>query len=605
MQNRRNIVKVELLIVLITLLSGNSAFAQVTTSTARQYAADKNYTKALDAYNELYGLQPDSVYKEYLNTLIEARKYKLAEQIIAKQMTMRDNPFLRIDLGNLYEKEKKDAKAKEEFDAIMGMINGDDMVTQKVVKSFIEAGRDDYAILAYEKASTLLNTHILYINPLAKLYAKNGNLASALDIIIENYQGMGVNLENAKSLLLEIVGSDPDKLQQTQKALIKKINEHPENPYFAELLTWIYIQKNDWDGALIQMEAVDERNQENGFRIMALGRTAAAAKQYEAAVKAYDDVIAKGAAQPFYIQARSEKIAVSYTKLANDPAFKPEDVAAVSKLYDSFLTEYPQYYSTQTAADYAALVTQYGGEPSRGIEILQKAISKPDIRRDVAGRFKLQMGDYYLLNGKIWDASLTYSQVDKEFRQDALGEDARFRNAKLAYYRGDFEYAQSLLGILKASTSELIANDAIYLSVLITENVADSNKVPLERFANAGLLLFQNKDKEVSLILDSITAKWPDHALNDDILMMRADMAKKHKEYDKAIAYLKLIKEKFGEDVLADDAMYKIADIYQTYLHQNDLAKKYYEDLIIDYPGSTYAQNARQRLAALSNGATQ
>ena len=404
--------------------------------------------------------------------------------------------------------------------------------------------------------------------------------------------------------MLEIVGNDADKLQQTQKALLKKINEHAENPYYAELLTWIYIQKNDWDGALIQMEAVDERNQENGFRLMNIGRIATNAKQYDAATKAYDDVIAKGAAQPFYMQARSEKITAAYIKLENNPAYTPGDVAAIAKQYDSFLTEFPRYYSTQTASDYAALVTQYGGDPAKGIEILQKAINMPDIRRDKAGEFKLQMGDYYLLNGKIWDASLTYSQVDKEFRQDALGEDARFRNAKLAYYRGDFEYAQSLLGILKASTSELIANDAIYLSVLITENVADSNKVPLERFANAGLLLFQNKDKEVALVLDSITAKWPDHALNDDILMMRAEMAKKHKEYDKAIAYLKLIKEKYGEDVLGDDAVFKIADIYQTYLHQNDLAKKYYEDLIIDYPGSTYVQTARQRLAELTNGTT-
>ncbi|MCW3122352.1 MAG: hypothetical protein JWQ38_1844 [Flavipsychrobacter sp.] len=593
------------LVCVLTLLISNTVFAQqATTSAARQFAADKNYTKALDQYKELYGLHPDSVYKEYLRTLIEARNYKLAEEIIAKQMTMRDNPFLHIDLGGVYEKEKKDNKAKEEYEGIMNMINGDDMVTQKVVKEFMDAGRDDYAILAYEKACKLLNTTILYVNPLAKLYAKTNQLDKALDIIIVNNQGQGVNLENAKSLLLEIVGNDAAKLQFTQKSLVKKINEHPENPYFAELLTWIYIQKNDWDGALIQIEAIDERNQENGMRLMNLARTAAGAGQYDAAGKAYDDVVMKGAGQPFYLQARSEKINVAYTKLAKDPAYKQEDVANIAKLYDSFLAEFPRYYIEQTAGDYAALETQYAGNPAKGIEILQKAIAMPGIRRDRAAAFKLQMGDYYVLNGKIWDASLSYSQVDKEFRQDALGEDARFRNSRLAYYRGDFEYAQSLLSILKASTSELIANDALYLSVLITENVEDSNKVPLERFANAGLMLFQNKDKEAETILDSITAAFPKHPLNDDILMMRADIAIKHREYDKAIGYLKTIKEKYGEDVLGDDAMFKMAGVYQDYLHQNDLAKKYYEDLIIDYPGSTWAQTARQKIAELTNGST-
>jgi outer membrane protein assembly factor BamD (BamD/ComL family) len=216
----------------------------------------------------------------------------------------------------------------------------------------------------------------------------------------------------------------------------------------------------------------------------------------------------------------------------------------------------------------------------------------------------VQLGDYQVLAGRLWEASLTYSQVDKEFKQDPLGEDARFRNAKLAYYRGDFVWAQSQLSLLKASTSDLISNDAIDLSVLITENVPDSDDVPLQRFAYAGLLLFQNKDAEVETLLDSIAKAYPKHPLNDDILMMRADMAIKHRDYIKSIEYLKKIKELYGDDVLGDDAVFKMADIYQTDLHQNDLAKQYYEQLIIDYPGSTYVQTARQKLNELNSGTT-
>jgi outer membrane protein assembly factor BamD (BamD/ComL family) len=289
------------------------------------------------------------------------------------------------------------------------------------------------------------------------------------------------------------------------------------------------------------------------------------------------------------------------TQLKNDPAYKPGDVAALAGLYDSFLTEFPKYYNSQTASDYALLEAQYANDAEKGIEILQKAVSEPDIRREMAGRDKLQMGDYYVLTGKVWDASLTYSQVDKEFKQDELGEDARFRNAKLAYYRGDFDWAQSQLSVLKAATSDLIANDALYLSVLITENVVDSNILPLQRFAYADLLLFQNKDKEAETLLDSITLAYPKHPLNDNILMLRAEMAKKHRDYEKALMYLKKIKDEYGEDVLGDDAVFKMADIYQNNLHQNDKAKQYYEQLIIDYPGSTYVQIARQKLSELNN----
>src|SRR5690606_27702483 len=113
-------------------------------------------------------------------------------------------------------------------------------------------------------------------------------------------------------------------------------------------------------------------------------------------------------------------------------------------------------------------------------------------------------------------------QVDKMYKQDMLGEEARFRNAKLAYYRGDFQWAQTQLTVLKSSTTELIANDALYLSVLITENTPpDSNITPLLRFAHADLLLFQNKTKEADLLLDSIATTFPENPLQDDILMLR------------------------------------------------------------------------------------
>jgi outer membrane protein assembly factor BamD (BamD/ComL family) len=405
--------------------------------------------------------------------------------------------------------------------------------------------------------------------------------------------------ESAKETLLELVGTDAQKIQQVQKGLIKKINQDPGNNYYGEILTWIYTQKNDWEGALIQIEAIDERNQENGRRVMDFARTAVAAKQYEIANKGFDAIIAKGKDVPYYILARSEKLAASLAQMQENNARKPEDIAALAALYDSFLVDYPKHYTMRTAADFATLHAVYGNNVKKAIDILKLAIAEPDTRRNMMGVFKLQLGDYYLLQGKVWDASLTYSQVEKEFKQDVMGEDARFRNARLAFYRGDFDLAQKQLGILKSGTTNLISNDAIDLSVLITENVEDSVTLPLERFATAGLLLFQNKDSEAEALVDSISNAYPKHPLNDDLVMMRASIAMKHQDFPKALAHLKEVIEKYGKDVQGDDAVYKTAEIYYNDLHQPVEAKKYYEQLIIDYPGSTYAQAARQKLAEL------
>ncbi len=589
------------LLSVLLVLSAHSVFGQAGILQARQFVTEKNYDKAIPLYVELYGRAPDSVYHEYLVALVESKKYKQAEQLVEKQKTLRENKLLQIDLGYVYDADGKKAKANEQFDNTINLVNGDFMFTDRVVKAFTDIHREDYAIKAYEKNGTVLGAPWYYALPLATLYAKSGNLEKAIDQLLQSVPGQGLNIENVKTTLLELLGTDPVKLQQMQKTLIKKINEQPGTVYYVELLTWIFTQKNDWEGALIQMEAIDEMNKENGQHLFELARNARAARQYETSEKAYDDIIAKGKDLPYYNLARSERLATGLSRIKNSPNLKPEDVTSLARMYDSFLTEYPKYYGMQTAADYATLLAQYGDKVKDAIKVLKKGIEEPDIKRNMAGTFKLQLGDYYILTAQLWEASLVYSQVDKEFKQDVLAEEARFRNAKLTYYQGDFDWAQQQLKILKSATSQLIANDAIYLSVLITENVEDSNLVPLQRFATAGLLLFQNKDKEAETLLDSINAAYPKHPLNDDILMVRAEMARKHHQFEKALGYLKSIYELYKEDVLGDDAVFNIADIYQNDLHQNDQAKHYYEQLIIDYQGSTFVQMARQRLTELNN----
>lgn len=599
-----------LAIVMCFLVS--AAAAQVSIEEGHQVAAppapEKKPELTLSEFADLYSRVPDSVYTEYLKALLAAKKYKDAEKVVEKQKirnpTWIRNAELDIDMGVVLSKEGKEERAKEQFENVLKLINGDDMVTQRMAKAFTDRGRDDYAILTYEKAIRILNTQYIYGVPLARLYAKAGNLDKTIEVLLSGNPGQYITPDNAKALLLELLGSDAAKLQQMQKALVKKINEQPENNYYADILTWIYTQKNDWDGALIQIEAIDERNKETGRRLIEFAHNATAAKEYDIADKAYDEVILKGKELPYYLLARAEKLSTSFARIKKNVNYKPEEVRALAALYDSFLHEYPRQYGMQAAADYATLLAQYGNDVPGAVEILQKGIAQPDIKRTAMGAFKLQMGDYYVLMGRLWDASLTYSQVDKEFKQDATGEDARFRNAKIAYYRGDFEWAQKQLSILKASTSDLIANDALYLSVLITENVEDSNYVPLERFAHADLLLAQNKFKEAETLLDSLSKVYPKHPLNDDIIMAHANIAIRHHDYAKALDYLKTITEQFGKDVLADDALFMMAGIYEDDLHVPDQAKHYYEQLIIDFPGSTYVQAARQKLYDLTHTPT-
>jgi len=597
------------IILLITMLLGglragaqNSPLQQ-----ARDYVAQKQYDKAKEAYKQLYEQTPadQDVYQDYLQLLLTLKDYKGAEKLLESQLRVRQqDPLLMIDMGRVFAEAGQKKKADEQFDHALQLINGDDILTTQMANAFTNMGNDQYAIRTYERARDLLRNPYLYGSPLARLYARTGDIDKSVNALLEGAPGQPGGIEEVKTTMLEMLGTDPKKQQLAQKAIVKRINAQPESAYYADLLTWLYTQRGDWEGALIQVQALDERNREGGQRLLEFSREAQKQSQYDIAVKALDAVVEKGNTLPFYAAAKTEKLNVAMRRLENDPFYKPEDVAKLSKEYETFFTEFPQFYATETLRDYATLEAQYNNNPQKAIELLQHAIDQPTIRKDLAGQCKLQMGDYTVLTGKIWDASLLYSQVDKAFREDMLGEEARFRNAKLAYYRGDFDWAQGQLSVLKASTSELIANDALYLSVLITENVApDSNVVPLQRFAAADLLLFQNKTHEAETLLDSISQAFPKHPLNDDILMLRAQLEEKRHNYPKAIDYLKQVYGQYGKDVLGDDAVFKTAEIYHQYLHQDEEAKALYEKLIIDYPGSTFVQTARLRLQSLQPAA--
>ena len=170
----------------------------------------------------------------------------------------------------------------------------------------------------------------------------------------------------------------------------------------------------------------------------------------------------------------------------------------------------------------------YLQESDEAVDLLYDAIDIPGVYGKINAVIKLELADILLMQGDLWDASLLYSQVELDFKEDPLGHEAKFRNAKISYYTGDFEWAQAQLDVLKASTSKLISNDAIDLSLLITDNYAmDTITTPMLMFAQADLLAYQNRNEEAFLKMDSIVSTWPGHALTDDILMKKAEIYQK------------------------------------------------------------------------------
>src|SRR5690606_21172784 len=168
-----------------------------------------------------------------------------------------------------------------------------------------------------------------------------------------------------------------------------------------------------------------------------------------------------------------------------------------------------------------------------------------------------------------------------------LGQEAKFRNAKLAFYNGDFKWAKAQLDVLKASTSQLIANDALDLSLLIQDHLAlDTQGNALKLYARAEFLRSKNQYDATLQLLDSISLQFPDTDLSDDILLSKARIFTAQEKHIQAIETYQIIIAEFPTSIWADDAIYSTGLLYEKFLNQPDKAQEYYQKLIHNHPDS-------------------
>ena len=530
--------------------------------------------------------------EETLSILDSSKNYSLALEIINKGIQTFNYKDLWVDKYIFEQKALLSKQANNTLQSILDFINGDDMLTTQLANRFQHYNDEPGAILVYERATSILRNNYVYFGPLSKLYARNNRIPEALETLFNGGIYLPNQAEEIKASLLDIIKDDEIKLRQCQKGILKKLNEQPNNAFLNDLLIWIYALKNDWDQALLLEEALDSRLQENGQRIFKFIDLALKNN----ALKSAEDALNYLTSNANSVDARLvllKRLSISQSQLKASLGYDTAVRHTINDLYTQLQKDTIQFFEEGTALDYISYLTQYEHQYKKALQLVNKCLERYTNDRALAGIAKLWKGDLLLLLNKPWEASLLYSQVEKAFREDALGEEARYKNAKLAYYTGEFDWAEGQLSVLKTATSELIANDALKLSMLLIENKTnDSVNWEMQAYAKADFLLFQNKPKEALQLIDSMCKQNPSHPLQDDFLFLKASVLKTINDFDGAIRALEIIKKEYNKDVLADDALNELANIY-LYLKNDAKAKECYEELLEKHTGSTFVNNAR------------
>lgn len=576
-----------------------------TSKLAAEYYNSGEFEKAAQVYMALFEkskFKNDYYFQQFIQSLISNEDFTKAEEEIKSQLKRTPkNVQLYVTYGNLYERMFEEEKAKKQYSKAIDNLPSDRVIVSKLGNAFQRLTKYDQAIQAYKKGASLIGDEKAFAYNIADLYRLKGEPK----LMIKNYL---LAAENNKNMLTSLKTNfqrnlkSKEAFDELKTQLFAKVQENPEEVAYQELLEWLYINQKNYKKAFSISRSIDLQLEEKGHRVMNLGKIATNAKDYDVAIMAYNYIVEeKGQNNSYYFQAKDKLLSTKRKKITQNYDYTIEDLESLDSEYKNFLTEFGINSRTAyIAKEYGDFQALYKNDLPSSIETLQNLVETGGINSYIKANAKLSLADYLLMSGDIWESTLLYSQVDKEFKEEHMGEMARFRNAMLSYYNGDFEWAQAQFDILKSATSRLISNDAIDRSVTIMDNLnLDTTAVPLQMYAQAELLNFQNKYEESFKKLDSISVLFPEHSLQDDILYVEAQLYKKLKNFDEAIVSYQNIIEKYPEEIRADNAIFELAEIYHNILNDPAEAEKLYEKLFLDYSNSTFAVESRKRYRIL------
>ncbi|RCR68140.1 hypothetical protein DUE52_18960 [Larkinella punicea] len=588
--------------MMLLLVGSLNGFAQEGADLADEYFKKGEFEKAHTIYQKL--MKPGAskqIISRYVESSVKLNKIPEAEKVVRKLVKSDDkNPYVFLQAGILEESRSDSAKADVYFNKAIvvagNAING----LPELAQDFAEQQKQNWAIKVLKKGREQSREPLAYAGELARLYGAVGQKENMIDELL-HWGLIPGNRDNVQAILQDNLKDADQKMLET--VLYKKVQENPNEMFYTEMLVWYLTQKKEFYKAFIQERALDKRLKLTGVRVYDLGAVALQNKDYKNAAAMFEYVAKEypqGQLYPFarrlVIKAREEQVKNTY----------PVDNLEIRKLiadYQKMFQELGKNNRTLEALrSTASLYAFYLDEKDTALTILKLATEISKNEKGFIDRCKLDMGDIYLLKGEPWEATLLYSQVEKSQKEELLGYEAKLRNARLHYYKGEFELSKDVLDILKQATSREIANDAGALSLLIMDNTgmdSDSNETAMKEFASIELMLFQNKVDSAALELNQLYTKYKDHSLADNILWLRANTLIKQNKIDEALQDLEKISANYGEDVLGDDALFLTAKTYEENKQDKPKAMELYNQLLQKYPGSIFGADARKRFRSL------
>ncbi len=586
-------LKMKKILFVTFLIFSNVIIAQNDYLIAENYYRQGAYEKATQFYLKLYGKNKYNT--TYLRKLIscyqETGNFLQADKLLRERIKQQPSQiYLNIFLGYNYERQQENEKAKEFYSKTLQLLEKDANYGGVVGRAFREYNLLDYAIKAYEKAM-LKQPKANFSFQIAQIYGEQGNVEKMFQSYINMIDKNANYLKNVKRYISRYITDDNEDQNNIllKKTLLKKSISNPKNAW-NQLLSWLFIQQKDFGKAFIQEKALYAREDKFLSRMKKLGEISFENKDYEIAQKSFDFFISKTTYPQEKIDGIYHKIqiAILQKKLGVE-----EKIQAIFEEYGKNKTTLP----IQIA--YADYLTFQKNQPEKAKQVLEEAMLFTTSKFQEA-QLKIKLGDILVFTEQFNKALLYFTQVQTKLKGHTLAQEARFKVAQTSYFKNDFKWAMAQLKVLKSSSSQLIANDATELFLIISDNQSkDSIPSGLKRYAKADLLAFQNKNEDAIIVLNDVIIAFKGQPIEDEALFKQAKLFIEEAKFDSAIANLENIIRLKVDGILVDDSLYELAELYRTKLNQPEKASEYYQKIIFDHQSSIYLVDARKKYRKL------
>jgi tetratricopeptide (TPR) repeat protein len=463
---------------------------------------------------------------------------------------------------------------------------------------FFEQRNYDFARQTYQQARVVLRQPTLMANELAFACQYSGDYACAVTEFLNFAAEAPGQWQYIQSNIFQMIRDD--NKATIERTLVQMAARRTDEPWYQVTLYEFYLRIENFKEALVQAKSLDRIQNDRGGRLYRLAQTLQANKRYDLATEALDFIIKNAKDSPHYLDALQARAQTAELKAYDIRPLDTVSLRAAVRAYDELFAQFGRQANFYDGMLSKALLCLFYLNDLRAAEAEIQEILRLSVSPIKKAEAQLLQGDLLMIRGEYAQAVLQYNQVSEQFKEGQVGAMAKFREARLKYYQGQFETAKTYLNILKDNTTNDIANDAIQLYLKIQDNTGlDSTTTALERFAAAQLLLVRKQTAAATALLDSILYAFPNHPLTDDILWEQSQIALNSNDIAKARQLYDRILEKHAEDVLADDALFAKAELAHYVDKDPAKAMELYLKLLMDYPGSLYKVEARKRIRIL------